>query len=337
MADEAKGIDPVAAAADWLASDPHVALATVVETWGSAPVPVGGRMAVRAGGTFAGSVSGGCVEGDILAEAEEIIASGTPRTLAFGVADETAWRAGLPCGGKIRVHVERISGAEGRALLSRASMAGRERKGVVIATALAGGPRQVFEEGTAAPSALADSVAAVFRTGRSRLVAAPEGEVFLAAHVPRARLVIVGATHIAQLLVAMARLLDVETVVVDPRTAFAARERFPDGSLLAEWPSDALPRIGLDRHTAVVTLAHEGRIDDEALIPALKAGVPYVGALGSRRTHAKRVERLTAAGLTADEIARIRAPIGLDIGADSPAEIALSIAAEVVKALRERS
>ena len=332
-----KAIDPVTRAADWLASDPHVAMATVVETWGSAPVPVGGQMAVRAGGAFAGSVSGGCVEGDILAEAEDIIATGKAKTLAFGVADETAWRAGLPCGGKIRVHVERLSGAEGRALLERAGAADTARRGVVIATPLGGGPRQVYEEGATTPPELAEPVAAAFRTGRSRLVTTPGGEIFLAAHVPAARLVIVGATHIAQLLAQMAGLLDLETIVVDPRTAFASPERFPAVALVAEWPTDALPRIGLDRHTAVVTLAHEGRIDDEALIAALKAGVPYVGALGSRRTHGKRVERLAAVGLTTEQIARIRAPIGLDIGADSPAEIALSVAAEVIKTLRERS
>ncbi len=320
------------AASDWLAEDGAVAIATVVDTWGSAPVPIGGQMAVARDGRFQGSVSGGCIEGDVIAEAEEIIASGKPKLLEFGVADETAWRSGLPCGGKVKVYVERVEAKGGGAeLVTRAVEAQQQRRGLVIETRLADGTKTVFaREDRGVP----DDIAQRFSTAKSQLKETPDGDVFLHALVPPARIVVVGASHIGQVLAEIAKLAGYEVQVVDPRSAFAAPERFPGITLHAEWPQDVLPKIGLDPYTAVVALAHVGHIDDEALKLALKSECLYVGALGSTRNHAKRRERLLAAGITEAELARIRAPIGIDIGAQTPAEIAVSVMADIIRAVR---
>lgn len=320
------------AARDWLDKDGAVAIATVVDTWGSAPVPVGGQMAVAADGRFKGSVSGGCIEGDVIAEADEILASGKPKLLEFGVADETAWRAGLPCGGKVKVYVERVRAeAGGRELIDRAVEAQQKRRGLVIETRLKDGAKAVFARDDAN---VPEDIARRFSTAKSGMAETPDGEVFLHALVPPARIIVVGASHIGQVLAEIARLAGYEVQVVDPRTAFAAPDRFPGITLHADWPQDVLPRIGLDPYTAVVALAHVGHIDDEALKLALRSDCLYVGALGSSRNHAKRRERLTAAGFTEAELARIKAPIGIDIGAQTPAEIAVSIMAEIVRVVR---
>ncbi|MEZ5818030.1 MAG: XdhC family protein [Hyphomicrobiaceae bacterium] len=320
------------AARDWLQKDGSVAIATVVDTWGSAPVPVGGQMAVSADGRFKGSVSGGCIEGDVIVEAEEILDSGQPKLLEFGVADETAWRAGLPCGGQVKVYVERVKADDGgRELLDRAVGAQQQRKGLVVQTRLKDGAKKVFAREDADVPA---DVAQRFNTAKSGLKETDEGEVFLHALVPPARIVVVGASHIGQVLAEIARLAGYEIQVVDPRSAFASPDRFPGITLHAEWPQDVLPKIGLDPYTAVVALAHVGHIDDEALKLALRSECLYVGALGSSRNHAKRRERLLAAGITEEEIARIKAPIGIDIGAQTPAEIAVSVMAEIVRTVR---
>jgi xanthine dehydrogenase accessory factor len=319
------------AARDWISKDGRVALATVVGTWGSAPVPVGGQMVMAPDGRFEGSVSGGCVEGEVITEAESILADGKPRTLSFGVADDTAWKVGLPCGGEIKVLVERLDGSDGLQLIERSLDARTNRRGILVRTRLDNGQREFFERG----DAHADSVVRQhLETGESELIETPEGEVFLHALVPPARVLVIGATHIGQILAQLVRIAGHEVIVIDPRTAFAAEARFPNTRLDTEWPQDAIPRIGLDPYTAVVALAHVGHIDDEALKLALRSNCFYVGALGSRRTHAKRTQRLKDAGFTDEEIARVHCPIGINIGAQSPPEIAISIMAEVVLALR---
>jgi xanthine dehydrogenase accessory factor len=324
-------IDVLEAAREWLRRDGKVAMATVVDTWGSAPVPVGGQMAVAADGRFQGSVSGGCIEGEVFVEAEEVLASGRPRTLSFGVADETAWRAGLPCGGQVQVFVERLVAAADGPLIEQAISAREGRQGLVVRTRLADGAKKVFARHD---REMPDDIAERFSTAKSQLRETAEGQVFLHALVPPARILIIGATHIGQVLARVARLAGYEVEIVDPRTAFASQARFEDVTIHAEWPQEALPRIGLDPYTAVVALAHVGHIDDEALKLAVKSECLYVGALGSSRNHAKRRERLKAAGITEGEIARIKSPIGLDIGAQSPAEIAVSIMAEIVLRVR---
>ena len=325
-------IDALRAARDWLQRDGKVALATVVDTWGSAPVPVGGQMAIAADGSFQGSVSGGCIEGEIITEAGEVLDDTAPRTMDFGVADETAWSVGLPCGGRVRVFVEKLDAHKGGlAVLDGAIKARDARDGLVMRTRLGDGQREIFKRGdTNVPA----EIAARFRTGKSALEQTPEGEVFLQAIVPPARILIIGATHIAQVATQIAKLAGYEVMIIDPRTAFASADRFPDVKLHAEWPQDIIPKIGLDPYTAVVVLAHVAHIDDEALKIAMRSDCLYIGALGSSRNHAKRTERLTEAGFTAAEIARIKCPIGIDIGAQTPAEIAISVMAEVIGAVR---
>lgn len=313
-----------------MARDGRVALATIVDTWGSAPVPVGGQMAIAADGTFAGSVSGGCVEGEVITEAIEALEDGPPRTLSFGVEDETAWRVGLPCGGKIRVFVERLEGDSGRSYIRSLADARAGREALVIRTRLSDGTRQIAHRTDHSDPA----TAARFLTGVSNVEAGPDGEYFVHARLPPPRIVVVGATHIGQILADLVRLTGFSPIVVDPRTAFAAETRFPGIELITEWPQDALPQLKLDPYTAVAALSHVGHIDDEALKLACRSECFYIGALGSRKNHAKRVERLRAAGLTDGELGRICSPIGLDLGATTPPEIALAIMAEILRNLR---
>lgn len=221
------------------------------------------------------------------------------------------------------------------ALLSDLNAERAARRAAILVTDTVSGAQRLVREAEAASDPLAELLAKHFRSGKSGMVETPEGERFLSVQVPPVKLVVIGAVHISQALAPMARALDLDVTIVDPRTAFATPERFPDVAVVAEWPDEALPRLGgLDRYTALLCLTHDPKIDDPALVAGLRAECFYIGALGSRRTHAKRVERLGEAGFGEAEIARIHAPIGLDIGAVSPAEIAVSILAEVVSDLR---
>lgn len=210
------------------------------------------------------------------------------------------------------------------------------RRAAILVTDLADGAVQrLVREAEAAADPLAAVLEERFRSGKSGVVGQDGRELFLTVQVPPVRAIVIGAVHISQALAPMARGLDLDVTIIDPRTAFATPERFPDVPVLAEWPDAALPRLGLDRYTALVALTHDPKIDDPALTAALNAECFYVGALGSRRTHERRAGRLAESGFAPDQIARIRAPIGLDIGAVSPAEIAVSILAEIIATLRK--
>ena len=322
-------LDPIAAARLWLNEGRSVALATVVETWGSASVPAGGQMTIAGEDLFQGSVSGGCVEADVIASALDVNASGKPQTLAFGVADETAWRAGLACGGKVRVHIVRLDRATDLALFDRLDNARGARSGIVVATRLADGARTLHTAESNLPG-----VSETLATAQSKLIADADGETFLHALTPPPRIVIVGATHIGQHLSQQARAIGYEVAVLDPRGAFAGPARFDEAIVTTAWPETELHKF-IDPFTAIVTLTHADAIDDEALVIALRSPCRYIGALGSRKTHAKRLERLREAGFNDADINRIRAPIGLDIGAKSAGEIAVSILAEVIAAFRK--
>jgi len=310
----------------WHRAGQGAALATVVETWGSAPRPVGSQLAISGAAGIAGSVSGGCVEGAVVAEALEAIEDGRPRMLDFGVSDDEAFAVGLACGGRIRVLVEPVGGAQGIAgsLLADLAAARAARRAVALLVDTDSWQRRLAE----APGD--DALAARFRSDKSGF----EGALFVGLHNPPLRMVVVGAVHIAQPLMRMARLAGYDATLVDPREAFASEARFPGERLVTDWPDEALEELGLDARTAVVTLTHDPKLDDPAIMAALRAPVFYLGCLGSTRTHAKRVARLTEAGFTEAEIGRIHAPVGLDIGARSPAEIAVAVLAEVTQALR---
>lgn len=210
------------------------------------------------------------------------------------------------------------------------------RRPVIYLTDLAGGPDRVLAKGDTVSGPLGVAVAEAFRSGKSRIVATDDGEVFLNVHLPPPRIVVIGAVHISQALAPMAAIAGFDVTIIDPRTAFASPERFAGVDLVADWPEDVLAARPLDPFTALVAITHDPKIDDFALRAALQAGCFYVGALGSRKTHGRRVERLRAEGVGETAIAGISAPIGLDIGAASPAEIAVAILAEIIAALRRR-
>ncbi|MER9400723.1 XdhC family protein [Mesorhizobium sp. M0615] len=212
----------------------------------------------------------------------------------------------------------------------------RARRAAILVTDLGDGRDRIVREGDQVAGELGQAIAKAFRTGNSGSVEAEGRTFFLNAHLPQPRLVVVGAVHISQALAPMARIAGYPLEIVDPRTAFATPDRFPDVALHAEWPEDVVKRQPLDSYTALAAVTHDPKIDDFALKAALDANCFYVGALGSRKTHAKRVERLLALGATADQISRIHAPIGLDIGAASPAEIAVAVLAQTIHAFRSR-
>jgi xanthine dehydrogenase accessory factor len=326
----------IPSALGWLEEGRRVALATVIQTWGSAPRPVGSQLAIDGGGNFLGSVSGGCVEGEVIAEAEEVLLSKKPKTLEFGVEDGTAWKAGLACGGTIRIFVEPLDGGsrEGTRVLGQLRGDIGARRKAALVTELATGNRRLAHAPGDLGDDLAPALAEAFRQDRSIALPGSSGEIFINVFAPTTRLVIVGAVHVAQALVPMARALGYDVLIVDPRAAFATQERFGDVRIEHDWPDEALAADGLDAATAVVALSHDPKLDDAALISALRSDAFYVGALGSRKTHAGRVERLKQAGIAEADIARIHAPIGLDIGAQGAAEIALSIIAEITAVAR---
>lgn len=208
------------------------------------------------------------------------------------------------------------------------------RRAVVVVTNVESGAQRLVRAGDIAKDPLRETIEKRVRMAKSGMEETAEGRVFLTVHVPSPRLVITGAVHISQALAPIATLLGYDVTIVDPRTAFASVERFPDVKVIAEWPDVALPPLNIDHYTAFVALTHDPKIDDPALLHALKRDCFYVGALGSRKTHAKRVARLKEAGLTDLDVARIHAPIGVDIGAISPPEIAVSIMAEITLRLR---
>ena len=258
-------------------------------------------------------------------EALESLEDGKARLLEFGVSDDDAFSAGLACGGRIRVLVEPAGGSLAEATLAALVEARAARRPVAYVLdleALAGG-------GIAEPAAYPDR----FRADKSGVE--KDGRTLIAIHNPPLRMIVIGAVHIAQPLVGMARASGYDVTVIDPRPAFAAAARFPGQAILEDYPDEVMPGLGLDARTAVVTLTHDPKIDDPAIREALASEVFYLGCLGSKRTHAKRLERLEAAGYSNEAIARIHAPVGLAIGARSPAEIAISIMAEITRVLRQ--
>ena len=310
-------------ALNWFRDGTGAALATVVETWGSAPRRVGAQLVVGGGGQIEGSVSGGCVEGAVIVEALEAIEDGKHRVLEFGVSDDDAFAVGLACGGTIRVLVEPVGAALPEAMLSELVEARSGRESLAYEVNINSGARRIVRDGYAN------------RLRMDRSGFEEDGETFVAVHNPPLRLIVVGAVHIAQALVPMAQIAGYDPAVIDPRETFASEARFPGVTLRHDWPDEAVEELGLDARTALVLLTHDPKLDDPALIAALRSDVFYIGALGSTRTHAKRVERMKAEGMTDEDIARIHGPIGLDIGAAGPSEIAVAVLAQMTQVLRK--
>lgn len=307
----------------WHREGRGAALATVLQTWGSAPRQPGAQLVVAGDGAMMGSVSGGCVEGAVILAAQEALADGRPRDLTFGVSDDEAFAVGLACGGTIRVLVEPVGSVLPVDLLAEVVAARAARRPLGCAVHLTTGNHRLVT-----PAEMPER----FRADRSGLEETGE---FVTLYNPPLRLVVVGAVHIAQALVPMARLAGFDPVLIDPRAAFGSAARFPGETILDDWPDEAMARLTPDARTAVVTLTHDPKLDDPAILAALGSDCFYLGCLGSTRTHARRLERLRAAGVTEAAIARIHAPVGLDIGARNPAEIAVSVLAQIVATLRK--
>lgn len=317
-------------ALDWHRAGKGAALATVIQTWGSAPRPVGSQLAISGEGEIMGSVSGGCVEGAVVMEALDAVQDGQARLLEYGVSDDEAFAVGLACGGVIRVMVEPVGDGLTGALLADLAARREGRRPVAYVVDTESWARRLAG---ADDPALGEEIAARFRSDKSGF--AEDGKTFIAVHNPPLRMAVVGAVHIAQPLVQMARLAGYDVTLIDPRPAFASETRFPGEAILEDYPDEVLPAYGLDARSAVVTLSHDPKIDDPAIVEALRSDVFYLGCLGSTRTHAKRVQRLAEAGFAEAQVARIHAPVGLDIGAKSPAEIAIAIMAEITQRLRQ--
>jgi xanthine dehydrogenase accessory factor len=313
-------------ALDWHDAGRSVAIATVVKTWGSAPRPAGSQLVIDEAGAMQGSVSGGCVEGAVIIEAIDAIADGQVRLLTFGVSDDDAFAVGLACGGEIKILVEPVGAALPVAILTDLVRRRANAEPVAYVTDLKSGGPVLYPV-----PAFLDR----FRIDRSGIE--EDGQTFVCIHNPPLRLAIIGAVHIAQYLAPMARACGYAPVIIDPRPAFAAQERFPNETLVDAWPDTALQVLDMDTRMAVVTLSHDPKLDDPAIIAALHSKVFYLGCLGSKRTHAKRLERLSAEGFGEDVLARIHGPVGLDLGGRQPAEIAISIMAQITQTLRKSS
>jgi len=312
-----------------------VAVARVIKTWGSSPRPVGSIMLVNESGKIAGSVSGGCVEGAVAKVALEVLEKGKPRLLSYGVSNEDAWTVGLACGGKLDVFVEAVDfendvawkqildstiNNQGSTLISRLS----ENDPL---TALSNDINNEKDKNLASFATLA------FEERKHQLVEHEGAQYFIQTFPRKPLLLLIGAAHITVDLVAQAQLFGFETVVIDPRGYFAENITFtqqPD-SILNNYPSEVLDQFPLDAYTFVAVLSHDPKIDDDALKVLLKKPVAYIGALGSKKTHQKRIERLQEAGFSEKEISRIHAPIGVNINAKSAREIALSVISQIIE------
>ncbi len=313
--------DIPAIALDWHRAGRKAAIATVVQTWGSAPRPVGAQLAISGEADIMGSVSGGCVEGAVVAEALEAFEDGMPKLLSYGVSDDDAFAVGLACGGEIQILVEPVGDAIPVDLLE--DLVARRAASVPVAYV-------VDTENWTRHLAARDAHLERFVADKSGF----DDRVFVTIHNPPLRMAVIGGVHIAQHLLPMAQACGFAPVLIDPREAFASSERFPGQTLVHDWPDEALSTFAPDTRSAVVTLTHDAKLDDPALQVALRSEAFYIGCLGSTRTHAKRLTRLSEAGFSEADFARLDAPVGLDIGAKSPAEIAVSVMAQIIQTLR---
>ncbi len=335
----------------WQDAGEEIALATLVDTHGPSPLPAGARFCCTRTGRMAGSVSGGCIENDVYERAMQVLDDGRAVVQRYGIDDGDAIAVGLSCGGEVDVLIERFEADPAWSAVRRAVA---ERRAAALCVALSpdrlrGRHLAVLEAGAntgsidpALDAAVADAARGLLADGGPCSVDVDSGagpvRVFVEAIAPPPRLFVVGATHSAIALTRMARELGFEVSVIDPRTPFATRERFPHADhLVLEWPDAALDAVDLDSRCHVLTLSHDMKFDVPALARALRSEVRYIGALGSRRTHARRLERLRELGFDERDFERIHTPIGLDIGARTPEEIALAILAEIVAVRRGRA
>ena len=312
----------------WMKSGQGVALATVIETWGSAPRPVGSQMVIDENASFSGSISGGCVEGEVVTEALNAIRKKKDKLVNYEVSNNQAQAVGLACGGKLKILISWISD------IRRTSL---EELIDIVASFQPAWLEIRISDGLFKTVSNYDTNATVnpkifFQSGF--LSGTSSDPIFVRSFIPDPHLIIVGGVHIAQILASLGKEAGYEITLVDPRDTWANQDRFPGVNINCSWPSSAIKQLAPDRRTAIVTLSHDPKIDDPALIAALRSKAFYIGSLGSKRTHALRVKRLTKEGFKKREIDRIFAPVGLNISAKSPFEIAISIMAQIIQTNR---
>ena len=321
---------------NWQKQNKKIALARVIQTWGSSPRPVGSCMLISSDMEMAGSVSGGCVEGAVLKEAKNVFETGEGKRLAYGVSDDDAWAVGLSCGGKIQVYIQDID----KAFLNSLQDYLKNNAGCVMITELVDGKAMntLLSDGkitgAVAPENILTLAKEAFDHRTHRTVKEADHEYFIHVFPPRGKVIIIGAAHITADLIQLAHEFDFETIVIDPRKTFARNTSFPvsPDQLFENYPSEVFDDIKLDPYTYCVILSHDPKIDDDALKILLHSPVAYIGALGNKKNHEKRMARLKEYGFNENEIARIDAPIGIDIHAQGAKEIALSIMGAIIKA-----
>ena len=302
----------------WLKENRKVALATVISTWGSSPRPLGGQMAIDSNGRIIGSVTGGCIEGAVITEGINSINDRNLRIKDYGISNDMAWEVGLACGGELKVLIQPLN-LQDEIVYSIVENI-KNRKLTKLKINCSTGFRQI-------DNSLANQISTYDKIN----------EEFIHVIDPKPRLFIVGAVHIAQALTSLAKIADFEVILIDPRDHFATKERFPNCQIINEWPDTALSNFIFDKGTHLVTLTHDPKIDDPALIYTLKKDIGYIGSLGSKKTHNKRCERLIDNGFNNNDLSRIHGPIGLNIKAKTPAEIAISIMAEIINFRRSKN
>jgi xanthine dehydrogenase accessory factor len=293
---------------EWSAAGEDIAVATVIETWGSSPRPLGSKMLVTGSGKMAGSVSNGCIEGAVFEEAQKVLKTRTPKVAAFGVADDVAFEVGLACGGHIEVFIQPLDGVHKQLI----TMLNRNES-ATLRTNLTNGEVELVK-GTQPGSELARR----------------DGDSFVEPFRRPAHMVIIGAIHIAIPLHRLARLMGYRVTVIDARAKFATRERFPEADeLIVGWPDEAMSKLVVDASTFIVILTHDPKFDLPALRSVLKRHAGYIGAIGSRKTNQNRFDALRKEGFTEEQLSRVHGPIGLDLGGRGAGETALGILAEI--------
>lgn len=326
-------LDIIPTVEKWLAEGQNVALATVVSTWGSAPRSIGAKMAISESMAMAGSVSGGCVETAVVDEALKELKKNRPKLLNYGVSDDTAWEVGLACGGKIAILVEPLDKTWWQIMTDRIHQ-NCPATTITLLDADHIGQKILLGDGQTLYSTLTpDRVPSITDLNQSQTarIQNETTDVLVDTYRPAPRLVIIGGAHVAIALKNIAHIMGFRVVLIDPRDAFTTPDRFPDVEHVShDYPDKALQEIGLNSSTYIAILTHDPKIDDPALRVALPSNAPYVGVLSSKRTHEKRLERLTEQGVDPALFPRIHTPIGINIGAQTPEEIALCIMAEIV-------
>ena len=304
------------------------ALALVINTWNSAPKPVGSILLLSNKGEIFGSVSGGCVESAVIIEAQTSLKTKKSKILSFGVTNETAFQVGLACGGEIKILIEPITQFDElkRNLLKQFYNNYQKNNLSILKFCLNSNHRELIENKAA--------LEFLSKNNNSNKQSFLDNNNFFYILPPKNKIVIIGAVHIAQYLVNLANQFDFEIYVIDPRSSLANNKRFPNANIIVDWPDDAFTKIKINKDTAIITLTHDPKIDDMALEIALKSDCFYIGSLGSKKTHEKRLNRLLKIGFNKIATKKIHSPIGLDIGSKQPNEIALSIMAEIIKVKR---